>query len=383
MNIKSIAFSAVLIAASAGLAACGGNESRGNDFQGATGAAGENGMNGNDGADICTLLINQANNINNQSECETFLAGQDGMDGTDGTTPTAEDICKAAVGDDYDVTFDGDGDCIVDDRDNCPFTPNLNQQQSMNGRIGDACLGDFDADGFNDDDDLCPLVPSDMNTADVCAGDFDGDSVTDAEPPAGMNDNCPFNINPMQTPSNPMQPRLDDQTGPRGAVCLNDFDGDGFMDDVDNCPTVFNPSQREIDACVMPPAPPVGLIDVVETAVNNLSDETAIAPIRDLVTTLASANPNTPGALNALTGPLNDVTMIEGGPLGPLTELVQALATTDDQALDPLVTSLNQLIGDLSSDPASTPENLADVLLGIPNLLTGLGGVLANSIPTP
>jgi hypothetical protein len=110
-------------------------------------------------------------------------------------------------------SFDSDGDGIIDQLDNCPFTSNPNQEDADGDGVGDAC-------------DNCPSVanPDQADTdedgiGDACDSDLDGDGV-----PNGS-DNCPTVFNPDQ----------------------EDVDGDGLGDACDNCPDVANPNQADSD----------------------------------------------------------------------------------------------------------------------------------------
>jgi len=86
---------------------------------------------------------------------------------------------------------DADDDGIADDDDNCPNTPNANQNDIDGDLIGDACDDDIDGDGILNDVDNCPF---DYNPS---QSDFDGDFI--------------------------------------GDVCDQDLDGDGVLDVVDAC----------------------------------------------------------------------------------------------------------------------------------------------------
>lgn len=68
---------------------------------------------------------------------------------------------------------DSDGDGIADQTDNCPATPNSDQEDEDGNGTGDACE-DLDKDGILAAEDNCPLDP---NRAQV---DTDGDGVGDA-----------------------------------------------------------------------------------------------------------------------------------------------------------------------------------------------------------
>ncbi|CAN5449835.1 hypothetical protein BH09SUM1_BH09SUM1_06210 [soil metagenome] len=134
---------------------------------------------------------------------------------------------------------DADGDGIVDDADNCPFTPNPTQEDLNNDGICDACQCDRDGDLIPDGIDNCPDYPNPDQAdgdgdgiGDACDNDRDGDGVPDEI------DNCPFVPNPDQ---------IDTDGDGVGDACQNDQDGDGVQDDVDNCPLVPNPGQEDLD----------------------------------------------------------------------------------------------------------------------------------------
>jgi hypothetical protein len=110
-----------------------------------------------------------------------------------------------------DSDSDSDGDGIPDDRDNCPYIDNPDQENSDSDALGDAC-------------DNCPYIDNPDQAdrdgdgvGDVC-DDSDGDGVVDAI------DNCPTVFNPDQ----------------------HDEDQDGVGDVCDNCPSVANPDQSDV-----------------------------------------------------------------------------------------------------------------------------------------
>ncbi|PWR22969.1 hypothetical protein [Zavarzinia aquatilis] len=112
----------------------------------------------------------------------------------------------------------------------------------------------------------------------------------------------------------------------------------------------------------LPGGSDTGLIDLVNTALADLGDNTVIQPLTDLLNALT--NP-TDGNLAPLTGALNDLTAVDGGPLGPLTQLVGTLAGTDNAALNPLVDTLNGILGGLAA--GASPTDIATGLSSLPS----------------
>jgi hypothetical protein len=128
-----------------------------------------------------------------------------------------ENSCFSTV----EIVNDQDGDGLADPCDNCPNTPNQNQNDSDGDGVGNPC-------------DQCP------NEDDLADPDSDG--------VLGCLDNCPTDANPGQEDSD------NDEIGDVCDNCpddknknQNDMDGDGVGDKCDNCKQDFNPDQQDTD----------------------------------------------------------------------------------------------------------------------------------------
>lgn len=114
---------------------------------------------------------------------------------------------------------DGDGDGVIDRRDECSETP----EGAMVDECG--CPTDSDGDGVYDGIDKCPDTPEGWPVDEEgCPKDSDGDGVPDGE------DDCP---------DTPEGAEVDDKG------CPKDSDDDGVFDGIDRCPDT--PKGAEVD----------------------------------------------------------------------------------------------------------------------------------------
>jgi len=121
-------------------------------------------------------------------------------------------ICEPACPDD-------DKDCICENSDNCDGIFNIDQRDTDGDGQGDACDSDDDNDGVPDEMDCFPLDPlKSVKIGDPCN---DGNIATNNDK---INMNC-------------------DCQG----EAAEDEDGDGHLDEDDNCRSLNNPDQRDTD----------------------------------------------------------------------------------------------------------------------------------------
>jgi hypothetical protein len=125
------------------------------------------------------------------------------------------------------TTPDRDGDRIIDDRDLCPSVPATNGRHAdrNNDGVGDDCA--------NPETPTTPDTPSTPETPPTPQNpDSDGDGVVNER------DNCPAVYNLGQTNSD---------NDALGDACDQDDDNDTVLDALDNCPTVANTDQADSD----------------------------------------------------------------------------------------------------------------------------------------
>ena len=141
---------------------------------------------------------------------------------------------------------DRDNDGVLDGEDNCPRQANADQANHDSDLQGDVCDEDDDNDNLNDEFDDCPYgetwwfsEASSDHDGDGCKDsteDFDDDEDTVFD----HNDACP--LGPVGWISTP-------ETDSEGDGCADiDTDGDGWVDQMDNCPNDSNPGQLDLDA---------------------------------------------------------------------------------------------------------------------------------------
>ena len=131
--------------------------------------------------------------------------------------------------------LDTDGDGVMDNVDLCPNTPS-GETADANGCSSGQLDDDNDDDGIKNDVDFCHFTPSgetvDANGCSSSQLDTDGDGIKDNI------DNCP-------TISNVNQSDIDGDL--IGDLCDDDKDGDGVLNVDDNSPEIANPNQEDMD----------------------------------------------------------------------------------------------------------------------------------------
>jgi hypothetical protein len=228
-------------------------------------------------------------------ECDPDIDGDDVLNDLDNcprvANPDQADLDGNGVGDACDADIDGDG--VENDLDNCVVVANPDQANHDTDDLGDACDDDDDDDGVLDDgnasgvegddpcvggaaegcDDNCQFAPNPDQAnldadglGDVCDPDQDGDghdSVDqggddcddrDADVHPGVNEgqtadgDCTF-CNLVDDDCDGVKDEGCFDTNGDGQIdCLvEDDDGDGVVDGLDNCPKIANPLQENLD----------------------------------------------------------------------------------------------------------------------------------------
>ena len=143
----------------------------------------------------------------------------------------------------YETDLDLDG--VLDGVDNCPKLPNPNQENHDGDAFGDLCDEDDDNDGVNDASDDCNLGEvgwqANANT------DHDGDGCRDATEDLDDDEDGIFDSNDL-CPTGSVGWVSTEENDIESDGCADvDTDGDGFVDQADNCPGVANPTQGDLD----------------------------------------------------------------------------------------------------------------------------------------
>lgn len=184
---------------------------------------------------------------------------------------------------------DDDGDEDLDGADNCPLIANANQADRDDNGVGDACQiggsgsvgndsdgdglsdqieedvfdtdpdnADTDGDGLNDGQEVgspffpaCGPLDPDCDDDGVCDGPgtvTDGAGGIICQPFDGHGDNCELVSNGPNTPDISEEDiQKDSDANGVGDICEGDMDGDGVLDNVDNCPFIVNKDQSDQD----------------------------------------------------------------------------------------------------------------------------------------
>ena len=140
---------------------------------------------------------------------------------------------------------DRDNDGILDSEDNCPRISNTDQMNLDNDLQGDVCDEDDDNDGLLDEDDDCPQGEFDWFSE--ASTDHDGDGCNDATEDYDDDEDTVFDHNDM-CPLGPVGWISTPENDSEGDGCADlDGDGDGWVDQMDNCPEKENIGQLDLD----------------------------------------------------------------------------------------------------------------------------------------
>ena len=144
----------------------------------------------------------------------------------------------------YSKDLDGDG--ITDGSDNCPGAANPDQADYDTDGQGDACDDDYDNDGLANADDECNMGAlgwfSDNNS------DHDGDGCLDATIEDPDDDNDGVLDDEDACPKGPVGWISNSSNDENSDGCEDvDTDGDGLVDQLDNCANLSNSDQVDLD----------------------------------------------------------------------------------------------------------------------------------------
>jgi len=140
---------------------------------------------------------------------------------------------------------DQDSDGILDGEDNCPRVTNTAQENHDGDLFGDDCDDDDDNDGVVDALDDCQT--GEMNWASDASTDHDSDGCQDSGEDFDDDEDTVFDFADL-CPLGPVGWISTPEEDNEGDGCADyDTDEDGFIDQMDNCPSAENPSQSDLD----------------------------------------------------------------------------------------------------------------------------------------
>ena len=140
---------------------------------------------------------------------------------------------------------DLDLDGVVDGMDNCPRLANSQQENHDGDVYGDFCDNDDDNDGKLDLEDDCDA--SFVGWISSSITDHDDDGCRDATEDYDDDNDGIFDVNDL-CPRGPVGwiSTIENDVEQDGCSDI-DGDEDGFVDQLDNCPTMANPTQSDLD----------------------------------------------------------------------------------------------------------------------------------------
>ena len=143
----------------------------------------------------------------------------------------------------YETDLDLDG--VLDGVDNCPKFANSDQANLDFDAYGDACDDDIDGDNVLNEFDDCPT--GDVGWVANSIADHDEDGCRDATEDLDDDEDGIFDEYDL-CPKGPVGWVSTEENDIESDGCSDqDNDGDGFVDQADNCPSMANPTQADLD----------------------------------------------------------------------------------------------------------------------------------------
>ena len=191
---------------------------------------------GGEGDDLPAMLSMSATG----SPVVSFVSNNDGTYGAHAFTQRQDYDLGVWM---YETDLDLDG--VLDGLDNCPNTVNNDQANLDNDAYGDVCDDDKDGDGVLNNVDDCPT--GDAGWVANGISDHDSDGCKDTTEDLDDDEDGIFDEYDV-CPKGPIGWVSTEETDIESDGCSDqDNDGDGFVDQADNCPSLANPTQADLD----------------------------------------------------------------------------------------------------------------------------------------